>query len=123
MAQYETFSKPDFDSLDRVYSKEIVSRIFEDALADQKLIVARYFLGIADKDDDERGELLKIHDSRLQNIIKKNMEGQAQGGSRVPEMLDGEEPKNSEDDEDEEYNDVDGIDSDYDGNHRKYGSF
>jgi hypothetical protein len=38
-------------------------------------------------------------------------------------MLDGEEPKINEEDEDEEYNDVEGIDSDYDGNHRKYGSF
>jgi hypothetical protein len=39
--------------------------------------VARYFFGIADESDPERTELLKIHDSRLQNIIKKNMEGQA----------------------------------------------
>jgi hypothetical protein len=35
--------------------------------------VARYFFGIVDEDDPERGELLKIHDARLQNIIKKNM--------------------------------------------------
>ncbi|MEY2856885.1 MAG: hypothetical protein RLZZ74_1197 [Cyanobacteriota bacterium] len=38
-------------------------------------------------------------------------------------MLDGEEPKISEEDKDEEYNDVEGIDSDYDDTHRKYGSF